>query len=71
MNIKKAYEIAAGNYLTKDLPKDWEEMEEEEFNRFIEDNKWEPFANWDAHQVWESIDTLANEIIEATKETDK
>lgn len=59
MNIEKAYRLASQQYLIADLPKDWQEMDEEEFYSFLKDNAWEPFENWEGSDIWEQIDQTA------------
>jgi hypothetical protein len=59
MNIEKAYRLASQQYLTAELPEDWQQMDEEEFNSFLKDNAWEPFENWEGSDIWEQIDQTA------------
>ena len=50
---------ASGHYLTAQLPDDYDEWEEEEIDKFLKDNAWEPFAHYSTDQVFEFILNLA------------
>lgn len=57
---------AARFYLCDELPKDFDELDEQEVMNFIEENKWQPFEDWEAHGIWELIEDLATEFLKVT-----
>tara|TARA_R100001086_G_scaffold192349_1_gene109594 strand:+ start:637 stop:873 length:237 start_codon:yes stop_codon:yes gene_type:complete len=50
---------ASGHYLTNHLPNDYDEWEEEELNRFLEDNACFVVEWASPNYIWEFIDALA------------
>ena len=50
---------ASGHYLTTYLPDDYDEWEEEELDKFLEDNAWEMVEGTPPKYIWEFIDNLA------------
>ena len=59
---KESFMWASGHYLTQHLPNDYDEWEEEELDKFILDNVWEPFEYYSANDVWENISNLAHDF---------
>ena len=50
---------AASQFLYEDLPGDYEKWPDKKFFKFLEDNAWEPFAEWDGAKLWAHIQDLA------------
>jgi hypothetical protein len=50
---------ASGHFLCNHFPEDFINWEEEQVNKFILDNVWQPFEGYSAEDVWENIDNLA------------
>ena len=55
----EAHIWASGHYLCEHFPEDFINWEEEQVNKFILDNVWQPFEDYPAEDVWENIDNLA------------
>ena len=51
--------FASGQLLTEPFPDDYDQWEDEKLDRFIQDNVWEPFENYDSSFIWEQIESLA------------
>jgi len=54
----------SANFLATPLPSDWDTWNEEKLEDFINDNHWEPFEYWDAHDVYELIDQLTVDVMD-------
>jgi len=52
---------ASGIFLTESLPTNYNIWTDDQFNEFIESHAWEPFENWDAADIYESIQSLAHD----------
>ena len=50
---------ASGHYLTNHLPNNYDEWEEEELDRFLEDNACFMVEEASPKYIWEYIDSLA------------
>ena len=55
---------AAGHFLIKPLPDDWDKLNMGDQNQFICENIWEPFEEWEADAVYEEIENLAKSFQE-------
>ena len=53
---------ASGHFLCEHFPEDFINWEEEQVDRFILDNVWQPFEGYSAEDVWEIIDSLASDF---------
>lgn len=53
---------ASGEYLTHELPNDWNQKTEDEQYKFVEDHAWQPFEHLDGEMllvhIENSIDSL-------------
>jgi hypothetical protein len=63
MTKTESHISASRFYLCEELPKDFDELDEQEVMNFIEDNKWQPLEDWEAHGIWELIEDLASEFM--------
>jgi hypothetical protein len=68
MNKTAAYIKASRFYLTEELPTNLFDLGEQEIMDFIQDRKWQPFEYWQAHEVWELIEGLAEEFQEVSNQ---
>lgn len=53
---------ASSHYLIKDLPENFDEMEEDEIFAFIKSNVWQPFESFDENFIADCIEDLAIDI---------
>tara|TARA_R100000773_G_C4143044_1_gene68551 strand:- start:280 stop:525 length:246 start_codon:yes stop_codon:yes gene_type:complete len=53
---------ASGHFLCEHFPEDFINWEEEQVDKFILDNVWQPFEGYSAEDVWEIIDSLASDF---------
>ena len=64
MNInEQAYIAASAHFLTKEFPADWQNMNESEILKYIDEHQWEHFDGVNPVEVWEHIENLANDFI--------
>ena len=59
--VREVYSIVSGNFLTSCIPIEYFDWTEEDQDKFLEDNTWEPFEYWSLHDVWDLIDSGARE----------
>ena len=59
---KDIIEHCAGGFLYNELPENWEGMEQQEFNEFLEENVWEQHEGQSAEWLWEQIEIAADSI---------
>ncbi len=48
-------QLCSGHYLSANIPNNWYDLTEEEQNKFLADNVWEPFETYDIELVWRCI----------------
>ena len=65
------YRLAAGFYLSKDLPNNYIELEDDEFNSFLEANAWQPFEGHKGENIDFHIENLARTFAEVARNTRK
>ena len=53
----------SGHLLAENLPDNWHELSEEEVDKFIEENLWEPFEGWSAVDMWNLLACLVNDVV--------
>ena len=53
---------ASGQFLTENLPDDYDQWSNEKLDDFIDDHKWEPFEDYDPSFIWEQIEHLAYSV---------
>lgn len=64
---KEAYIKASSHFLTEQFPDNFDEMDEEEILKFINEHRWQPFENKFADEVWGNIEVLAEDFINFAK----
>ena len=52
---------ASGFYLTEDLPKNFGKWSEKKLHKFLVDHAWQPFEYYEADDIWEHIERLADQ----------
>jgi len=60
LDRNKLFVEMSGNYLTNQLPDDWNTWEETKINDFLEENVWEPFEYFSTDDVWDLIENATN-----------
>ena len=63
----EAFIRASAHFLTDEFPANWQDMTEEEFLKFIDENQWQHFEDQDAVYVYEHIENLARDFISFAK----
>tara|TARA_A100000171_G_scaffold50468_1_gene62005 strand:+ start:853 stop:1146 length:294 start_codon:yes stop_codon:yes gene_type:complete len=77
------YRIASEFYLSASLPQDYLEMDDDDFNAFLEENAWQPFevlpstfmsatfSSWSGEDISENIQSLSYRMENIARETRK
>ena len=65
------YRIASEFFLCNPLPQDYAEMDEDDFNAFLEENAWQPFEYWSADDMNEIIESLSYRMENIEREVRK
>jgi hypothetical protein len=60
LDRNKLFVEMSGNFLTNQLPDDWNTWEETKINDFLEENVWEPFEYFSTDVVWGIIEDATN-----------
>mgnify|MGYP003471190016 FL=1 len=55
----KILQLASGHYLTAEYPDDWQNLPEDEQLKFVSDNSWQPFEDYDPEFVIGCIESAA------------
>jgi hypothetical protein len=58
----KDFEWASGFYLSQDLPKDWDVMEDDKLFSTLEELAWQPFEYWDGESIYREIENLSSSV---------
>ena len=59
---KQDFEFSSGFYLSQDLPKGWDDMEEDKLFSTLEQLAWQPFEHWDGASIYKEIENLASSV---------
>ena len=65
------YRIASEFYLCDPLPQDYAEMDNDDFDTFLEQNAFEPFEHWSGDAMNEIIEHLAYRMENIEREVRK
>jgi hypothetical protein len=65
------YRIASEFYLCAPLPQDYEEMDCDEFNDFLEEHAFEPFEHWNGDDINGCIEGLSYKMEQIAGEARK
>jgi len=60
MTYEKSVSIMSGNFLTEEIPLNWQDMEEDDLNEFILDHVSAPYENWDIEDIWTLIEQVGS-----------
>ncbi|MEY2831845.1 MAG: hypothetical protein RLZZ574_1103 [Cyanobacteriota bacterium] len=63
MNDKLKFDIlqlASKYYLTKQIPDNWYNLNEEEQNKYLSENVWQPFEYHNPDYIWDQIENAAS-----------
>ena len=60
MTYEKSVSIMSGNFLTEEIPLNWQDMEEDDLNEFILDHVSAPYENWDSEDIWTLIEQVGS-----------
>lgn len=63
--------IASGNYLTQNLPDNFNDLSNDDINLFIEENVWEPLENFSPDWVYEQIAICGELMVQFLKSEQK
>ena len=67
----KDFEWASSFYLSHDLPKDWDVMEDDKLFSTLEELAWQPFEYWDAESIYKEIESLSSSVRTYIKQENK
>lgn len=63
MSVEFKYlQEASGHFLTEYLPDNWEDMSDDDQDKWLESHAWEPLENFSVDDVWNVIDSAARSI---------
>ncbi len=62
------FQILSGNFICKTIPDNWQELDEEERDKFVKENIWFPIAFCESSEILELIDGSTSTMIEFLKE---
>ena len=65
------YRIASEFYLCAPLPQDYAEMDDDEFNDFLEEHAWEQFQYWNGDDINGCIEGLSYKMESIEREVRK
>jgi len=60
---------ASGHYLTEHFPPEFADWEEGKVDKFIDEHRWQPFEGHPISDIWENIQSLADNVRRYIKET--
>jgi len=60
MTYEKVVSIMSGNFLTEEIPSNWQGMEQDNLDKFILDHVSSPYENWDIEDVWTLIEQVGS-----------
>ena len=71
-NIKltefELFQILSGNFICQTVPDNWQELDDEEQDEFIQENVWQPLEYHNSSEILELIDSSTSTMIEFLKE---
>lgn len=62
------FQALSGNFLCKNIPDNWSELDEEEQDNFIQENIWQPLENWNSSEIIELIEDTSYALIKLLRE---
>ncbi len=71
-NIKltefELFQILSCNFICETIPDDWQELDDEEQDEFIQEHIWQPLEYCDSSRILELIDSSTSVMIEFLEE---
>ncbi len=64
-------QLCSGHYLSANIPNNWYDLTEAQQNKFLEENNWEPFEDYDVEYVWSCIESAAKVTQEFIEDLNK
>jgi len=58
----KDFEWASSFYLYEDLPKNWDDMEDDKLFSTLEELAWQPFEYWEGEDIYNEIEKLSSSV---------
>jgi hypothetical protein len=65
------FRIASEFYLAASLPQDYLDIDDDDFNTYLEENAWQPFEGWSGEDISENIQSLSYRMEKIARETRK
>jgi len=56
------FEWASSFYLYEDLPKNWDDMEDDKLFSTLEELAWQPFEYWEGEDIYNEIEKLSSSV---------
>ena len=60
---KESLMLASSNFLSKELPKNFDKWSEKKVNDYCQNNAWEPFQYYEGSEIYEHIDRLSDDQV--------
>ena len=70
-NLDAAVSTMSGNFLTEELPSNWQDMEKNDLNEFILDHVSSPYENWEIDDIWTLIEQVGGAAFSMHKKAQK
>lgn len=71
-NIKlsefEIFQALSGNFICETIPDNWQELDEDEQDKFVQENVWQPLEYCDSSRILELIDDSTSAMIKLLKE---
>jgi len=67
----KDFKWASSFYLSQDLPKDWDVMEDDKLFSTLEELAWQPFEYCDGESIYKEIESLSSSVRTYIKQENK
>ena len=65
------FEWASSFYLYEDLPKNWDDMEDDKLFSTLEELAWQPFEYWEGEDIYNEIEKLSSSVRTYIKKENK
>lgn len=65
------FEWASSFYLSSDLPKNWDDMEDDKLFSTLEELAWQPFEYWEGEDIYNEIEKLSSSVRTYIKKENK
>ena len=58
----------SGHYLTRFLPSEWVDWDDDQVEEFFIEHAWEPLENWPVNEVFSQISSVTDDVIRLLEE---